>query len=144
MDASSMFVGLPREEAFKKIVAHIRGKKYLLICRKREYDVISTTFPSCIEVRVGASWGAVGKLIIELIPSDEGSLIQTRFQPISGKVIAVGCGLIVFITAIFKIFLLPIVGICTSPIFLSWVDVYHAKDKLMNQLKQLLRSHASS
>lgn len=75
-------------------------KKYLFICRKREYEIINTTFPSRIEVRVGASWGAVGKLIIELIPSDEGSLIQTRFQPISGEVIAVGCGLIVFITAI--------------------------------------------
>jgi hypothetical protein len=144
METSAMFVGLPREEAFKRIFDHVQGKKYLLIWRKREYNITKAVFPSRIEVRMDASWGTMGKLSIEVVPSDGGSSIHVSFKPVSGKTVAVGSVLMVFLTGIFKTFLLPIVGAVTSPVFLSWFNIYSAKGELLTELKQLFQNHTSS
>lgn len=143
MKTSTMFVSLPREEAFKRVLEHVQAKRYLLVWRKREYNVAKAVFPSFIEVRMGASWGAMGKMNIEFVACDRGSSIQMNFELVGGKTEAVGCGLLVFLAGMLKIFLLPIVGLATSPIFLSFIDVYSAKDELITELKQLFTNHTS-
>lgn len=136
-------VDLPQEEVFKRILDHIRGKRYLLLLRKRGYEVFPSS-PSRIEVRLGTSWGARGKVDIEVTPSDTGSLVEMNFELLSGKTELVGSSLLLFFVGLLKTFLLPIVGAVTSPIFLSWFDVYTAKDELITELKQLFQNHTSS
>lgn len=140
METNVIPVDLPQEEVFKRILDHIRGEKYLLLLRKRGYDITKVVPPSHIEVMLGSSWGARGKMDIEVTPSDEGSLIEVNFEVVSGKIELVGCGLLLFFVGLLKPFLLLIVGAVASPVFLSWLDVYTAKDGLVTELKQLFQN----